>query len=159
MAKTYSIRQMLPSEHVLLLDFTYEAIFKRPSDGDVPRTVLQLSELVAYYQDFGERPGDLCLVAEADGFVVGAAWARVMKGYGNVGGGTPELAMSLYPAWRGRGIGTELLGKLLDALREKGVQKVSLSVQPDNYACQMYLAAGFEIIEDRGGELIMAKRL
>lgn len=42
------IREATPEEWALLPDFTYEAIFKRPEDGFVPRTVLQHPALKGY---------------------------------------------------------------------------------------------------------------
>lgn len=36
---------------------------------------------------------------------------------------------------------------------------VSLSVQKENFAVKMYKKAGFEVVKDNGGELIMIKRI
>lgn len=153
------IREATPEEWAFLPDFTYEAIFKRPEDGPVPRTVLQHPCLKGYYQGFGSGEADRCLVAVADGAVVGAVWTRAAAGYGSVDAETPELAMSLYPEWRGMGIGSRLLDAMLRLAEGEGWERISLSVQLDNFAHGMYLKAGFETVEVRGGEAVMAKSL
>lgn len=153
------IREAAPEEWALLPDFTYEAIFKRPEDGPVPRTVLQYPALRGYYQGFGSGNTDRCLVAVADGAVVGAAWTRAAAGYGSVDAETPELAMSLYPEWRGMGIGSRLLDAMLRLAEDERWERISLSVQLDNFARSMYLKAGFEPVEIRDGETVMVKRL
>ena len=153
------IREATPEEWTLLPDFTYEAIFKRPGDGPVPRTVLQHPALRGYYQGFGLKEADRCLVAVADGAAVGAAWTRAAAGYGSVDAKTPELAMSLYPEWRGMGIGSRLLDAMLRLAEDEGWERVSLSVRLDNFAHGMYLKAGFEPVEVRDGEAVMVKRI
>ena len=153
------IREAAPEEWALLPDFTYEAIFKRPEDSPVPRTVLQSPCLKGYYQGFGSGEADRCLVAVADGAAVGAVWTRVAAGYGSVDAETPELAMSLYAEWRGMGIGSRLLDAMLRLAEGEGWERISLSVQLDNFAHGMYLKAGFEPVEVRDGEAVMVKRI
>lgn len=82
--------------------------------------------------------GDHCIVAEAAGKVVGAAWCRIMEDYGHIDNGTPSLAISLLPEYRGQGTGTQLLNGLLCLLRENGYQRASLSVQKENPALRLY---------------------
>ncbi len=48
----------------------------------MPRTVLQELMIWAYVDRFGTRPEDFCLVALADGVIVGAAWSRNGCSYG-----------------------------------------------------------------------------
>ena len=153
------IRELKPEEYPLLDDFLYEAIYIPEGAVPPPRAVTALPELRLYVADFGKAAGDCALAAEADGRVVGIVWARVMDDYGHVDGETPSLAISLYQAYRGRGIGTALLEAMLAQLRERGVQRVSLSVQKENYAVKMYRRAGFRTVEERGGEYIMACEL
>jgi len=40
-------------------------------------------------------------------------------------------------------------------LKKRGYEKCSLSVQKDNYATQMYINLGFEIIEENKEEYIL----
>ena len=52
-----------------------------------------------------------------------------------------------------------MLNRLLERLRADGYQCVSLSVQKANYALRMYRKAGFEVISDRGDEVLMLCQL
>jgi ribosomal protein S18 acetylase RimI-like enzyme len=67
----------------------------------------------------------------------------------------PEVSISLNKTYRGYGIGTELMKRMLKLLKSKGYKKVSLAVQKDNYAVRMYHKAGFKIIDETMKEFIM----
>ena len=153
------IREMRLSEAALLTDFLYEAIFVPEGEAKPDRSIVNDPALQVYVRDFGGGLGDRCFVAEADGRVVGAAWSRVMDDYGHIDDDTPSLAIALYPEYRGQGLGGAMLAKLLDALREGGWTRVSLSVQKANRALRLYRRLGFVTVEDRGEELIMVRRL
>ena len=155
----YTIRDMRPAESPLLEDFLYEAIFLPEGTAPPPRSILNEEALRVYIREFGSRPGDVCLMAEAGGQAVGAVWARIMDDYGHVDDETPSLAISLYPAYRGRGIGTDLLGRMLAQLRQDGYKQVSLSVQKANPAANLYRRMGFEIFRGTEEEWIMVRRL
>ena len=98
------IRDMLPGEYGLLDEFLYQAIHTEPGEPRPPRSVTADPALRAYVEGFG-RTGDVAVCAEEGGEVVGAAWARLMRGYGFAGDGAPELAVSVLPGHRGRGLG------------------------------------------------------
>ena len=153
------IRTIRSEELPLLSDFLYEAIFIPEGVAASSRSIIEQEDLQVYIRDFGRQPDDHCLVAEVDGRIVGAVWVRVMNDYGHIDDKTPSLAISLHKDFRNRGIGTELLQRMLDLLREKGYAQVSLSVQKANYALRMYRKAGFEVIADRGDEVLMVCRL
>lgn len=91
--------------------------------------------------------------------MVGAVWVRVMEDYGHVGDGVPSFAISLYKEYRGQGIGTQLMRKMLAELRERGYEKTSLAVQKPNYAVRMYQNVGFEIVDENEEEYIMVYEL
>lgn len=76
------IREIRSHEIPLLTDFLYEAIFQPANKPEIPRTVLQEPMIWAYVDRFGTRPEDFCLVALADGVIVGAAWSRNGCSYG-----------------------------------------------------------------------------
>lgn len=155
----YKIREMLPWEYHLLEDFLYEAIFKKDKTVVVPRDIINKPELQVYIEEFGQRKDDYCFVAECAGKVVGAVWVRNIKGYGCIDDVTPEFAISLYPEYRGLGMGTALMERMLFYLKEAGYQKTSLAVQKANYALRMYLKVGFEIIDENEEEYIMVCEL
>lgn len=146
------IRKLNVDEISLLKDFLYEAIFVPEGMEPPDRSILELPELTVYYENFGTGPADLCLVAEVDHKVAGAVWTRIMDDYGHVDDDTPSLAIALYKEYRGKGIGTELMRRMMSLLIEMGYQKVSLSVQKENYAVRMYETVRFRVIEEHGGE-------
>ena len=143
----------------MLDDFLYEAIFVPQGVAPPPRLIVENEDLQVYVRGFGASPHDHCLVAEDDGKIVGAVWSRIMDDYGHIDNQTPSLAISLFKEYRGQGIGTRLLRQMLDLLRQEGYGQVSLSVQKENYALRMYQKAGFEVVADRGEEVLMVVHL
>ena len=144
----YTIRK-LKKEEVKILDiFLYEAIFI-PEGVEAPSTeIINQPELQVYVEGFGERNGDICFVAESDDKIVGAVWVRIMKDYGYVDDETPSFAISLLKEYRGQGIGTALMKRMLAELQACGYKKTSLAVQKQNYAVKMYKNVGFEIVDE-----------
>lgn len=152
-------REIRDEEISLLEQFLYEAIYVPAGMEPVPYQVIYQPDVSVYIEDYGKRKDDNCMVAERNGKVVGAAWSRVLdgpiKGYGNIGAGIPELAISVLKEARGQGIGTELMRQLLYFLQKKGYQKVSLSVQKENYACRMYQKLGFQVVKEQEEDILM----
>ena len=155
----YVIREIKESEYSLLDDFIYEAIFI-PDGVDAPeKSIINNPDLQVYIAGFGTQKDDYCVVAETNNKVVGAAWVRIMNDYGHIDNETPSLAVSLYKQYRGLGIGTALMKKLLISLKEKGYDRTSLAVQKANYAVKMYQKVGYEIIDENEQEYIMVNYL
>lgn len=151
------IREPAAVEFSLLADFLYEAIFIPKGVEKPPREIIEREELQVYIKDFGSKKDDNCLVAEYDGKIIGACWARIMKDYGHIDDETPSLAISLYKEYRGRGIGTKLMLRMSELLRQKGYKRVSLAVQKENYAVGMYKNVGFRIVDENEQEYIMLR--
>jgi len=141
MSQTTIIREMTPSEYPLLEKFLYHSIFLPPGAELPHRGIIFEPEIHIYIKGFGGKD-DCGLVAEQDGKVVGAAWTRIIPGYGHIDNYTPELAISILPEHRGRGIGTMLMKRLFELLRERGYHRMSLSVQKDNPAVRFYKRLG-----------------
>lgn len=152
----YYIRTMEKEDFDLLEDFLYEAIYVPEGVNPPPRAVIYIPELQKYISDFGKSEHDIALIAEIDGKIVGAIWARITDDYGHIEEDIPSLAMSLYKNYRGKGIGTELLNKFIFMVKEKGYRGISLSVQKENYAVKMYKKAGFNVVDENEEEYIMA---
>jgi GNAT superfamily N-acetyltransferase len=57
----------------------------------------------------------------------------------------PNLPFQYLPEFRGYGIGTKLMNKLFESLKESGYTQTSLSVQKDNPAVQFYLRWGMKL--------------
>jgi ribosomal protein S18 acetylase RimI-like enzyme len=142
-----------------LRDMLHHAYYWRernPGEGAGP---------VALYVKGWGRHGDTALIAIEDGFPVGAAWYRLFKraqpGYGFVDEETPELALAVVPARRGKGIGDALLNALYERAKADGYSAVSLSVARDNEALVSYYGQkhGFERVrEENGGDSITMRR-
>ena len=151
----YIIREMKPQEYHLLDDFLYNAIFIPHGIEPPSKRIIENDELQVYVKDFGKQKDDFAMVAEVDGEVVGAVWARIMKDYGHVDDDTPSLAISLYKEFRGHGIGTDLMRNMLSLLKRNGYKRVSLAVQKANYAIRMYEKVGFVTVGENTEEYIM----
>ena len=158
----FEIREIKASEIYLLREFLYEAIFQKDQENPLPKDIVDKPELSQYIDGFG-RADDFCLVVDIDGRVVGAGWTRILagkvKGYGNVDEYTPEFAISVYKEYRNMGIGTSLMRRMLDLLKEKGYKRASLAVQKENYAVRMYEKVGFKIVKKIEEEYIMVYEL
>ncbi|MFW6015156.1 MAG: N-acetyltransferase family protein [bacterium] len=158
----YEIREIKSSEIYLLREFLYEAIFQRDEENLLPKDIINKPELRVFIDGFG-KPDDCCLVADIDGRVVGAVWTRILsadvKGFGNVDKYTPEFAISLYKEYRNMGIGTALMRRMLELLKEQGYKKASLAVQKDNYAVRVYEKVGFKIVKELEEEYLMIYEL
>ena len=153
------IRKMRSEEIDILKDFLYEAIFIPEGEEPPDKSIIYKPELSLYFDGFGSGAADHCLVAEADGKVVGAVWTRIMNDYGHVDDETPSFAISLYKEYRGKGIGTAMMRKMLELLKAQGYSRASLSVQKANYAARMYKDVGFEVANENDEEYIMVCRL
>ena len=155
----YKIRKIEKNEYELLNIFLYEAIFIPKRMEKPPKDIIKNKELQVYVEDFGTNKDDNCLVAEYKNKIIGACWTRIMNDYGHIDNETPSFAISLYEEYRGKGIGTDLMLKMLELLKQKGYKKASLAVQKENYAVKMYKKVGFEIIDENDEEYIMICKL
>lgn len=159
---TLTIRPIEKEEYPFLKDFLYEAVYLPEGEPMPPRDIIEKPELAIYIKDFG-GPDDLCLVAELDGKLLGAIWTRILagkvKGYGNIGSDTPELAFAVKKDFRKQGIGTKLLEDMLVMLKEQGYERVSLSVNKDNYAYHIYRKQGFQVVKVGEEDYLMVLEL
>ena len=57
------------------------------------------------------------------------------------------------------GIGTQLMARMLELLKEQGYKRASLSVQKANYAVSLYNKLGFKTVVETGEEYIMVCEL
>ena len=155
----YIIREIKQNEINLLDNFLYEAIFIPNGVQPPPKDIIKQPELQVYISLFGKRIGDYGFVAEVDHEVVGAVWGRIMDDYGHVDDKTPSFAISIYKGYRGYGIGTDLMKRMLELLKKNGYKQTSLAVQKSNYAVKMYKDLGFYTIAENDEEYIMICKL
>jgi len=156
------IRDIHETEISFLEEMLYEAIFIPEGSEKLPKEIIKHPELSRYIKEFG-KIGDICLVAELQGKLIGAIWTRIYteneKGYGFVNTETPELSMAIFEQYRHRGIGTLLLKEMIRKLIEHNYKQVSLSVDKQNYAFDFYKEHGFEIFESTKKSATMIKRM
>lgn len=154
------IRALRAEEYGRLKEFLYEAIFLPDGVQPLPREVTDDPSLRIYWEGFGREPDDRALCAEAKGEIIGAIWCRMLpEGFGHADRRTPELALAVLAAYRAQGIGSRLIGQMLEALRDAGYAQVSLAVQQANQAHRLYRRFGFEVIRETPEEFIMVKSL
>ncbi len=156
------IREIDHSELPFLDDMLYEAIFIPEGVDKLSKDIIKHPDLYKYIKDFGQI-GDICLVAELHGKLVGAIWTRLFsendKGYGFVDKDTPELSMALYEEYRHKGIGKILLKEMIHKLTEQEYSQVSLSVDRQNYACGFYKRNGFKRHKSTDNSVTLIKKL
>jgi GNAT superfamily N-acetyltransferase len=147
----------------LLRVLLYEAAFWRSNVARPPLDeALANPELARYAEGFG-RPGDFGILAEVGAEPLGGAWWRHFQagapGYGFVDEATPEVSAAVLPDHRGRGIGTALLGALEREARDRGIDRLSLSVERDNPAVALYERLGFRPLRCERNALTMVMEL
>jgi ribosomal protein S18 acetylase RimI-like enzyme len=130
----------------------WQMLFEAAHLGDEGHTSVQIAKDrsdLAHYVAGWIRPGDLGVVAEIDHTEpIGAAWVRLLKaddpGYGYVDDATPELAIGVHRDYRGSGVGTAMLARLIDMAKEH-YPALSLSTRAANApAVRLYKRMGFK---------------
>ncbi|MCM1386879.1 MAG: GNAT family N-acetyltransferase [Bacillus sp. (in: Bacteria)] len=156
------VRPIKREEYLYLNDFLYDALYVAQGQKMPSRDIIEQPGLAIYIEDFG-GVDDLCLVAEFEGHLIGAAWTRILdgdvKGYGNISGSVPEFAISVKKNYRRQGIGTKLMKAMIVLLKARGYEKVSLSVNKDNYAYRLYRRLGFQVVKVREEDYLMVLEL
>ncbi len=157
--RTANIREIAPADYPQLRDFLYHAIFIPPVAEPPPRNIINQPDIFIYIDRFGSKNGDCGVVAEMNGKIVGAAWARIIPAFGHIDDDTPELAISVLPKYRGHFLGTMLLTRLFEILQTLGYERTSLSVQKENPAVRFYRRLGYVSIMENDEDFIMVKDL
>jgi len=103
--------------------------------------------VVAHYLAGWPLDGDFGVIADDAGVPVGAAWCRCFvsepHGYGFVAPDVSELTIGVVTERRGRGIGRLLLTEVISEAQRRGIARISLSVEADNLAIDLYIDVGF----------------
>jgi ribosomal protein S18 acetylase RimI-like enzyme len=119
--------------------------------------------LARYAADW-PKTGDLGVIAvDEAGEPIGACWLRFFTdedhGYGFVAADVPEIGIGVDAKWRGRGIGRELIRAIAARAKAAGIAKISLSVEKDNFAANLYRSEGFVDLRSGEDDFIMIKVL
>src|SRR5258708_6068732 len=158
----YVIRPIVTEDQTVLCDLLYEALFVPPGQAAFPPEIVHGRELARYAENWGGEK-DLGLIAVTpDGHPIGAAWLRLLagedKGYGWGDDETPEFSVALFPAYRGMGIGTELLTRLPEEAAHR-FAAVSLCADRRNLAVKLYERLGFEVVSLSEDSVVMRLEL
>ena len=112
-----------------------------------------------HYTRMIRERGDFGVVADLAGEQVGVTWAQFLPasdpGYGFVDGATPEVSLWVRDRSRGQGLGRTLLRRLKSDAVDRGLQRLSLSVEAGNYARALYVSEGFVPVVDREDDGVM----
>jgi ribosomal protein S18 acetylase RimI-like enzyme len=139
------------------------AVHWRPGAVLPPVEEVLADAALARYVEGWPRGGEPGVVAEEDGEPVGAAWCRSFTadgpGYGFVGEDVPEVSVGVVEAARGRGVGRALMTAVIDAARQQGFDRLSLSVEDDNRAKRLYEELGFVTVGRSDGASTMVRVL
>ena len=155
-----TFRVAAASDEDVLREMLYLAVFVAPGTPPPPPSIIAQPEVARYVRGWG-RPGDDGVIAALPtGEPIGAAWLRLWSvddhGYGFVGAQTPELSMAVRSEFRGQGIGTLLLQRILDR-GDRIHESVSLSVSLQNPAVQLYEKFGFVKAFSEGTSMTMKR--
>jgi ribosomal protein S18 acetylase RimI-like enzyme len=147
----------------VLEEMLYEAFFWRGGPERPPLVEMRARpEFHSLLAGWG-RMGDVAFVAQSAGATAGAAWFRLWTAaahsYGFVDRETPELGLAVAGAFRGQGIGRQLLRSLIKHAELHSYPALSLSVAPDNPARRLYESEGFRKVGEAGTSWTMLRRL
>ena len=157
------IRSLTPEDEPFLWSALYHALYVPPGVRPYPPEITQQPELSRYVAKWMQRPDDLGVVAEIEAVPVGAAWLRCWqqseRGFGFIDEAVPELSIAVLPEYRGQGVATALLPRLLSEAAQ-WFEAVSLSVSESNPARRLYERLGFVVFgKSEGQSVIMVRRL
>lgn len=149
-AAHWAIRPATSGDAAFLTDMLIEAV-NWSAIRALSRPQIMASPQTAHYVTGWPGPTDLGVIAEAGGEPVAAAWLRFFAdsdpGYGFVSADVPELSIGVVPSWRGRGVGRALLRALAEVARSAGIDRISLSVERENHARNLYLDEGYQVVD------------
>jgi ribosomal protein S18 acetylase RimI-like enzyme len=147
---TYSIVDLTNQDESIVWEMLVYAAQQRSIED------VQKQDYIARYAANWGRRGDMGFVAKTEIGSIGAAWLRLWlnddKGFGYIDDRTPELAIAVFPEYRGGGIGTQLLMKVLESAQST-YPAISLSVRADNPVVKLYQRTGF--IKVDGSEVLI----
>lgn len=131
-------------------------------DAPPPDELLDIPYLARFHRDW-PRDGDIGVAAFTRGRYIGGAFGRTFThddhAHGFVDENTPEIAVGVEPAHRGRKLGGRLLVALEDVAREQGYSRLSLSVELANPAQRLYRRLGYRELDRDDTAMRMVKAL
>lgn len=156
----YVIRPLTSADETLLWDMLYQAL--QTSEGAPSRDILKRPEYARYVEGWG-RGGDTGFVVSDKNTaeVLGAVWYRIPKSDARARAEpsepTPELAFTVKPGQRKRGLGAALLTQLVKATPHHSALSIRASAK--NPAVRLYERFGFQIVSDTDGTVTMRREV
>ncbi len=155
-----SIRPLRTSNVDFLKEMVFQSLY---TEGELfDREILNNRDIARYYVDWDSKK-EIGFIARFEEKDIGAIWSRQFpfydQGYGYVDDHIPEMGIAVFPEYRGRGLGQQLMDQLFNRLRHLGVRGVSLSVHTNNMAKRAYIRNGFRTVRRDGNSLVMLKEL
>ncbi len=145
----YTVRTLTVADELIVWTMLMHAAHETSLES------VQNQSLLSRYADGWGRAGDIGWGAFAGKVSIGAAWLRLWsgdhQGFGYIDPTIPELAIAVLPEYRGHGVGSALLVKIL-ATAPSLFPAVSLSVRSDNPVLGLYQRLGF--IKVTGSEVV-----
>ena len=147
-----------PKNSFFLEEMLYEAIYIPQNQKPLPKEIVFNPELYKYIQNWG-RDGDLGFITLQYKEMVGAIWVRFFsqknKGYGYISEEIPELCMAVKKEYQSQGIGSKLMKKMIEELKNRKVEGISISVDKRNRAFNFYKRMGFYIVSQNKDDYLM----
>ncbi len=137
-------------------DFLWQMLYYASHSHHEPDTsmddIQRNPDLTRHVVGWGERPGDIGLIARHDARPVGACWVRRLIGDEQrdvtfVDAETPELVIAVEPDIIGTGVGTLLLRNVLALADAAGVEQIVLTARETNPAVALYQRHDFVVAE------------
>ncbi len=158
MSETVTIRPLAPADEPLLVRATLDNL-NWCEQRFTERDVNSRPDFRRYTRLVFER-GDFGFVGARADERIGAAWAQFLpaddRGYGFLDESTPEVGLWVRDDWRGRGVGRLLLRQLQQEARDRGIARLSLSVEAGNHhARHLYASEKFTQVMGREGDGVM----
>jgi GNAT superfamily N-acetyltransferase len=149
-----TLREAMPHDREFLQAMLAEA-FDWRGTGSISADMVRRSPAIWHYIEGWKQPSDFGVVWFDGRRGLGAAWARFLPqedpGYGFVDAAVPEVTMAVTSEARGRGGGKLLLDGLIAAARDRGLDRLSLSVEDGNRAARsLYKSTGFVVVGREG---------
>ncbi len=139
---------------VFVKEMLFEAFFWNPQisrpEIDEFFNNQEFYKLISNWGRFGDR----VVIAENEQNLIGAAWFRLWTesnhSYGFIDSTIPESGIGIRLEYRSKGIGRMLLKRLISVAHEDSFGALSLSVDPSNFARNMYESEGFVKVGESG---------
>ena len=155
----FTLREIKKNDQDFLFEMLYQSIYVDPDSPPPDREIIDVPKIRKYVENWGkEDDSGFIAIDIKTGERIGAIWLRFFnfqnKGYGYINENIPEIGIAVDYDKRGKGIGSALLHKLLNNLKES-ISSISLSVEPKNPAVKLYEKIGFVEYCAAGTSVIM----